>query len=87
MAGLVRPLGFTCSASKNLVNGEQYREGEQNARDPGPAAATQLIKLSVIAEAQTEASSRGSQAHSGNDAAYNSCNTSEFSPQNTRSAY
>lgn len=57
MAGLVRLLGFTCSASKNLVDGQQYGEGEQYARDPGPAAATQLTELSVIAEVQTEARS------------------------------
>lgn len=87
VAGLVRLLDFMRSTSKNLVNGQQYGEEEQHARDPGPAVVTQLTELSVIAERQTEARSWGAQARTGNDAAYNSCSTSEFSPQNTRSAY
>lgn len=73
--------GFKCRANKNLVN------GEQDARDPWPAAATQLAELSVIAEVQTEASGLGAQVCSGNNADYNNCSKNRFPLRNTLCAY
>lgn len=43
--------GFKCSANPDGVV-----DGEEDARDPWPAAATQLTEIPVIAEVQTEAS-------------------------------
>lgn len=62
-------------------------DGEENARDPWPAAATQLTELSVIAEVHAEAHSLGAQVPSGNNVDYNNCSTNRFSLRNTLSAY